>query len=106
MGGNLQKRRGGRIEEEKGWKAYIPRLYKKKASKNRSSETTSQDMEEEDTAEEKEEEVAGRGEARMTSFKPSKFYEDLNKGYILSRLEEPLLLTTALRIIVRNIHPN
>jgi len=42
----------------------------------------------------------------VTTLNSNKFYESLNNGYILSRLEEPQLLSATLRIIVRNIHPN
>lgn len=38
------------------------------------------------------------------SFNPNKFYEDLHLNYNLSKLEEPQMLTAALRIVVRNIH--
>jgi len=37
-------------------------------------------------------------------FNPNKFFEDLHINYNLSKLEEPQILTAALRIVVRNIH--
>lgn len=45
-------------------------------------------------------------EQQKEEFNPNKFYENLEASYNLSRLEEPSLLTAALRIVVRNMHHN
>jgi len=41
---------------------------------------------------------------KETCFNPNTFYENLDLNYNLTKLEEPLMLTAALRIIVRNLH--
>jgi len=63
-------------------------------------------LDEEEQDKEPRVELAGDGEQHKEEFNPKKCYENLETSFTLSRLEEPSLLTAALRVVVRNMHHN
>lgn len=101
-------------KKKKNWKSWIPRLYKRKAIKNINQDT--EDIEMEDTQDQDDRRTENEESQAVVQisienkkeacFNSNTFYENLNLNYNLAKLEEPLMLTAALRIIVRNLHPS
>jgi len=99
-------------KKRKTWRFWIPRFYRKKEEQRitlveeeeEGGPGTGPEVQGTLKQERPERELVEKEDRSSLSSNPNKFYADLHLNYNLSKLEEPQMLTAALRIVVRNIH--